>query len=703
MAEFDFITGADKKLKDANSAQSSVKTPPMIPSKQQSSRSTGITIGAPRVPEAVNNALEKLTETKQEIANNQVERTDKLISVLSTKMKEVKQANANIDEALSNPFTPILEIFDSDYNVQKQARKIQTSQQEIQQEQALVQLQEQKDTLELANVAAPIEAYKSLMEFQKSGLELSTAHANALIQSQEARNKLGEAYFAKLTPQEILSRHKAQDYDDLFTREQAEKYIQDQQTVVLDLESKKMANQAGRLDLAAKFEERALSTLPTPNLRYAISQAREQKSAVVQVAPDFSIPMYKAEALMETRESEAQKRVEEQASRYTKLAQNDAVISSINTNVAALSSLHNGGAQANESLKNFNMLNVNSKTYAEIPFGTIHPSIRADVASFYKAMSDINETKNPTIVQMKSLRQQAEALNKKVLEQQEIAKKSYSKISHPAIEEYFQNGGRIRSDQNAQALISENLVSLPDLGGDEELAAAFQQIQTNVAQLESNGALNLKDLSPEEASNLVVQTIVNKAVNKDKLPDKVRKAALRTDANGNDAKTTYVNNKIGKIFLSSIATLTEKFPELKDLLFDSEGRMTDKWSVLNPKTNQRTMDLQKLAFNLTVESERLRQKDPANAPPRNYYNTLLTEEINKVIKANKDSWDAPMNPERSALMALIFNNPPSQIVDTTIQNSYAQWAVMGLDEAKDQIEKERVEKFLPSHTPFSTY
>lgn len=626
--------------------------------------------------------------------NKEYERLDESIDALKAANAEISAAQRRTQEIDDSIGLQFLGIFDSDYNYQHQRNRIKNAKQNLEMTAKELDLERQRDQLKLKESQLETSTYTKMLEFQTKKLNMTVAQSNAIIQSNAARKQMRQLMQNEYSHDEILNMQKTGNYDDVWTAQEVQGYLNNYENTQLDMNAKRLANGQNQIKLADQLETRALSNLPLQWGKSLLAQADKENQSLVQIpGSNTTVPVGKLRKAMADKLQTQQDAFKSIATNSIELAKNEGNVSAALSNVASVSSLWAENGEAVEQLRGMNILNITEDTAANVPIDSIHPSLRPDFQNLLQSVATLNDKQEQgqpvTTQDMFTLRQVVQDLNTKSEKvQTDLIEASEDKGTKAALKEWFANG-KMQNQDNSSAMLVSNSLSMPNLGNDQALESSYQVLLENVASEIVDQDVDWGALDPEERTNLIfTQLLENDFRGKIANRDKILKAMNKKNHQGLTPVEAYVSNRSTEIMIHGINKLSEKYPEYTDY-FKSLGRATN------------YQDIPRIAASLSELSFKLKQQNPDT--PELLFNQELVDAMSEVIAESKNQWNSQLNPVRGSLMNLMFNTSPAKLVDDSLTTSFGSVSRNSWDELEKNTltpQEQRVRRAIRSDVPF---
>ena len=229
------------------------------------------------LPPAVLNSLQSSLTAGQTSISNERRRLDETAEAVKVANAEIDSATKQIQAADSDLFLDFQGIFDPQYNRAFQRSRIDDAKRKLNITANELDLERQRETLDLKEAGLPVELYKQQINLQTQKSQLSTAQANAVVSSNAARKNMRKMMQMQYSDDEIMQMYKTKTSDTVWTSQEIDQYVLDKENAALDMEGSRLSNESNRLDLTEKFEVRALNKLPLGWLRSAMNLAETSK------------------------------------------------------------------------------------------------------------------------------------------------------------------------------------------------------------------------------------------------------------------------------------------------------------------------------------------------------------------------------------------------------------------------------------------
>ena len=623
------------------------------------------------LPQEVLNALNTTQSVSKSVINSERRRIDATADAVKEANKEINAANLRIQEIDSSPLLQFQGMFDSDYSYHMQETRVKNAKTKLQQKNTELDIQRQREALDLKEANLPLDMYKFVTSLQASKANLSAVQANAIVQSNAARKQVRGLLQQEYTDEQLNTMQKTGEYDDVWTPQEVKSYQDAKQKFNLDIQSKELANASGRVDLVNKLEVQAISNLPIPWAKSLIASAEKSKSSLVQIpGTNTTVPLVKLQTALAEKQVAQQKAFTSTAETQLKLVKNDAEWTSMITDLGNVSAIFSGDGSNLSNMSNLNLLNITDEALVDFPFDSLHPELRGDFQTVLQTASILNEKSRPTLdVNGKEIapavgvttqdvftfKQTILDLNKKASKvKTDMIDTAPDKGSKAAMKEWFANG-RMDTQDNSAAMLVSNSITLPNLGNDQALQASYQVMLENVAG-EILGDDSLDDLDSEELSKKVFLSLLDdKFTGKVSSRDKILRALGTRNSRGVTPIDAYANNRVLELTLTGMRKLGEQYPEYKNYFLALERETGFK-------------DPAKLAGALAELSFRVKRQKPET--PDMFLNQALLDNMNISIEGNKTQWDSQLNPVRGSLMNLMFGSNPSVFIDNSLNTVF---------------------------------
>ncbi|HFD32024.1 MAG TPA: hypothetical protein ENJ28_04845 [Gammaproteobacteria bacterium] len=612
------------------------------------------------LPPEVLQALDSGQEINRTVLQKERLRLDSAMNYSKAANGEIADAQKQLDEIEANPFLEFQGLFDEEYNKEAQQAKIEATKKRLQIKNQELDYERQKDALTIKENSLPLQEFKQKNALQKDAMSLSVAQNTAIIQSNAAKAATLKMLQTQVTPEEIDRAEKYGDYTEVVTPDFVQTYKQDLQKFNLDMQTKQLALDTNRFDLARKIETNALEKAPRQWLQWLVADADKNNKATLAI-PGTSTPISvdNVRAMLAKKTAAEDKSFATIAAQQRKLVQNNAAMSSALAGVSSVSSVYTSGSPEVQSLANLgslNLLNITDKTATELPLDRIVPALRTPLYNLLQTQANLNlKQTNGQPLQPQELANRDNLIKELQTKSDEIKKQQYeaaSKMAKPAIKEW-NTFGAIHDQQNAAGLVVANSVTIPNLGNDAGLNALAQVYQENVASVLLEGEVDLSKIEdPTERQAAIFKALATSGYQA-KVTSRAEaiKAMHKKNSKGISPVDAYTQTKIGVLMSEGMQELGTKYPEFSNY-FKALDRET---GFKNPL---------KLAQSLAALSFKRQQADES-LPDLNLGQELM-DIMNLKLKSSREAWDSQTTPVRAAFMRLAFNGSPTSLVDTNL-------------------------------------
>lgn len=622
------------------------------------------------LPAEVKNSMDQTQALAAQKRTAERMRQDELIQTIQQSQAITDDAEKKIEKSQNHIFGELIGLFDDDYDVSEQQRRIREATRNVQTKVATAKIEGFKDQLELQDASADYENYVKQQELKGKKIAFSAAELNMIVTSNNARKAAQDYAFSQVTHQEMLDVKKAGNYNEIITEQRVNKYLQDIEKAQLDLRASRLAYEADSLKLkgdyrndARDLEKRALEVLPVQYLQMQLNDAVQAGQGRVQLGKDFFVSIQQVQDMIVTKNTTAEKFREQQAKQAVKLAQNNAEFNTLQAEMEMVSKDFYNGIDV-QPLSKFNMLNVTDAALSEVDFGSIHPSAAPEYMALMSHYANMNGKGIPTEQDVETGRQLQASLKAKL----DSLKKSQmdaqpDKESKAALQEWYNNMGNMKTGQNSATVVAQNMTAMPDFGGDIALENAFEVFQQNALEDLTGTTVNIFD----EKGNLDTQTFLQNSLSqalKGKKTDQqmVLQNINKVGSSGFSPVSKYSNTKAAEVMLQAVRNLAQKNPAIKAALLDANGNPTQAWGQNGQNHNALSNILAQLSYDAL-------QKDPSSAP--NNLNFALQNEINEIIAKNAALWNKQLNMESGSFMVSLFNNKqPYKLIEMALYNTW---------------------------------
>lgn len=641
------------------------------------------------IPQEVKNSMDAAESLGKKNRFDERARTEDLINTIRNSQTVTTEAQGNIAESQNHMFGEIIGIWDEKFSVPKQQKKILKAQRDVQTKIQIGKLENFQDQLEMQDASAEYTEYLHRLSLQQKNLGISTAMMNSIIQSNAAKKSLQNFEFAKASVDELNRRKQTKDFDETFTEQRINAYFNKVDKAQLDIDASRLAFKSSQLKLGQDLETRALENLPLNFLRQKLQESIDGNLGFVQLGKDFKLAQSKVQKIISEKETIATKQREQEASRAVKLAQNNAEFNTVQSDMNMLSRDFYGGQ--GQRLNRFNMLNVTDETLAEINFDSLHPGAASEYLALQQFTANMNGKTNVTQQDMATQKQLTANLQTKldVIKKNEMDAQP-DKLSKSALQEWYNNGGRMKTGQNSANVTAANISSMPDFGGDNALEIAYSGLQSNMLEDLRGTTVNIQDEKGDLDANAFLQAALSEKLRgKQTNSQVILRNITKINANGQSPLSLYTNTKSAEVVLQAVRNLANVNSEVKAALLDGNGNPTSAWVVGGGQNHVN------LANELARISGEILKLDSSAEP--NALNFALQLEINNVISENAEQWGSQLNQESGSFMVNLFNNrQPFRLVDAAINASWAQHVNASWQNLVEQSKKqERIGELKP--------
>lgn len=580
---------------------------------------------------------------------------DELINLVKSSQNIISDANENLDYINENPISSdILGIFDDKYNTKTQLSTQAKARRDVQQKVTLNNLAAHKRNLDLKSAQAGFSHYEKLLNVKARELNITNAEASLAASSVRMQKANAELLFNKMTHNDIVSRAKRGDYDDVFTPGAYRDYSAGLKKAARDARSKEIAIKSGEIQLANDLEKDLLDTVPAQYMKDKMLQAIESKSQVVELFPDKFVTLDKVRLSLADKEEKQKKARETMAKTAIDQAKTGVELTNVLSTVQGLSN-STSGSDSLVHLAGYNILNITEESMNQIDYSAIHPALQLETIDVMRRSANINTREDEGFsVTPEEIAERDEAvkvLKAKADALKEVKIKQASDTLKPAVSEWLTDG-RV-SGAHAATVLMENLAVIPDYKGDNALEAAHKVFAEN-----SLKEITGEEINFEENPELLLSSL-GQAANKSKLKteEKILKVMNMKNADNLTPAGAYALTKGNEVMDVALTKLAERYPELRN-------------KIMVKDFNPSFINISKV---LAQASAELIQKNPNLEP--NVLNQEMFVELNNLIADNAQIWNSQITMERGSLMALIFKNKrPHQLVDNFLDNAFAQYA-----------------------------
>ena len=639
----------------------------------------------PEIPSAASNkviapniidALEQTKKLNYRNINNERRRIDETTDILKETNLEIDSATKNIQAANSSILLDFQGIFDSQYNRQFQRGRIIEAKRQLEIKDQELTLERQRDALDMKEAGLPLDMFKSTLDLQTKKIKLSTAHANALVSSNTARKALRTMLQSQYSHDKLVTMHKTNSSDEIWSSQELFTYVKDNEKFELDMDVKNIAAASDRVDLAEKVETLALQKVPLPRLRALIQVAEIDKQPAIQMQ-GITIATDKAQVILSERLKAQQTAFQSTAESQLKLLKNDGEMSQAMSNLESVSTVYTGDGRHLVNLGQLNLLNITEETIKDIPIEAVHPSLRADFQNVLKTATIMNDkTDNKIHVSVEDVhrfKQLVNDLNKKAEDtQKSMLNSTVNKRYKAGLTEWFSEG-RMQTQDNSAGVLAANIITTPNLAGDQALSASYQVMIDNISTDIIGDDTDLSNLEPEErlkvkSERLVAAVLDTNFITKPSSVNTIIKALNTKNKDKVTPVDAYIGNRSQEITLQAMQKMAETWPEYADY-FESLKTETDGF-----------INRDMLGKMLAELSFKMQEKNPET--PDRVLNEGIINFMNDIILKNKNQWDSQLNPIRGSLMNLMFNADPSILVDTALTDSFGTGSRDGWEKVK---------------------
>lgn len=654
MAEFEFLPLAkpiETKTVDDLESQQGSRFLPEIP---QGDFSVNL-------PQELLDQVGTVNKSKQVSREKERQRLDKEANALLEANKEIRSAENQLQKTNSSLMLDFVGIFDEDYNREFQRGRIKKAQRSVETVQLENAIEAKKEELDLKDAAAPLEEYMQLIEFQKQKLSLTTAQANAIIQSNSAKVQMQKMLQGLVTKEQRDAVKKSGSYNDVITQQFIVEAENSERKAKNDFIAAELANSRDMLAYKTEKIKDGLRSLPITFKQALLDQAEADNKTLIQL-PGTKLNVTAGEVRTSLAESKKadQKAMADIVKVNVDVARNDAGVSARMSKVQNISSnfinpVDVPGHMPSLDLRSLNMLNIDDKLLSEIDFNQVHPNIRPQfqqhLQSFANANAKRDRGESVTREDLNTIKVTGKNLDKVAAETEAQVIEATPKEARAAQKEWNING-RMATSDNAASMLVVNSLTLPNLGGDSALESALTIFRENLADTIVGSKRDYSKMDPEERSNLVFQTLLEQDFKGGaRSRDLVIKAMNTKNKNGITPFAAWGNNKSVTTMKQAMEALAAKRPELKNFL-----------TTLGKKT--RYQNHQQIAIEIANLSFQSQLKNAALED--NFLGVELAAELDAIIAKEGPLWNQQLNPVRGSLMTLMFKGTPAKLVDDAL-------------------------------------
>ena len=635
------------------------------------------------LPPAVIQALSEQQAKEKEINTRELGRVDKTISNLKNANKEIQDASSKINETQGSMGLSFLGIFDSDYNLSHQRGRITKAKEKLSFDNAIMEQERLKDTLELRESGMPIEAFTSLTKLQGAKATMQAQILNSVVQSNTAKKLLREQYQNLYTPDQLDKMLKNKQGDEIWSLQELQARSDELRDAELDYESKLLSTKEKRFDLNEKYENRILNKIPLSTAQYALDVALKEGSGTTTIpGTKIQIPTDRLKTVMSQRLVAKQEADMKMAKIMYDTVSTNGEFSTAMSGIQSVSAVFGNAGNVFDNFSSINMLNITPEVYSKIPFDSMHPKIRTEAEKLFGVLADFNEKSKPKFdstgnrlppepvktEELQLIKESTSKLNANIKElQTNMLNTTADKNMKAGLNEFFTNG-KMTDDTNSANVMISNSVSMNEYGGDHALQASHSVLLENIHK-QLNGD-SLSGLEGEELSQAVLLSITNSGFKgKPDAKNIIRKAYLTKNKNGLTPFGAYIGNKSQEIVAVTMDKMIDEYPEFAGY-FQRLGKEIG-------YTNQKDF-----AGALAELSFRMQEKNPEL--PDLVLNHKFIELATQYIESNSSIWNSQQDVIRGSHMNLMFTNQPSVMINQAISDNFGTSSRSGWDILKSE-------------------
>lgn len=615
----------------------------------------------PSIPQNVQDSARQSQQLSSLSRNAQRSRQNELGFLLEDAQDTINDAEDKIERSNNNPFGEILGMFDDDYDVSLQQKRMSQASRSVQTKIATNKIKNASEELDAADAGAEYTAFLNSEKLKQQKFARTSAEALAITQSNSAKKSFGEFEFSKLTVAEMTTMKKTRNFNEVATEQRIDSYFAKRNKAIRLADTAAVALKQSKLDYSQDLEKDILADFPVQYLRDQLQRSVDGNEPVVTLGKNFKLAPSKVQAAISLKDKTGDEFRNSEAQRAVSGAKNYGAFNEVNRDMAVLSTDYMGGPN-NIPLEKLNMTSINDDVLAQIDVSRMHPSLQSSYISLLAFTNNLN-SKNTGVTEqdiatqkamMKEFQDKAAVIKKNAIDSQP------TKALKASQTEWYSNGGKMQSGINSAAVVAANVSTMPDFGGDSALEGAWTAFGTNIVEELSGSSVDFTTAEGEIDQSAFLESLLAKTVG-GKIPDqdKIIKAMNQPNAKGQTPLTVYTGIKAQETLVQAMKQLAEKDVNVKQQLFDGNGQ-PGAWA-------KSPLELAKILSDLSFAGQ---QAD--NSLANNYLNFALQDEMNEVMKNGAASWNTQGNMERGSFMVNLFKNKqPFAMVDRVLGNTWA--------------------------------
>ncbi len=688
MAGFEFTNG-DEQVKDAVAANIKAAQPPAAPIAIPLSTQPPPPSLAKVTPQTayLQDLLNNVATVSQEIAAGQAVRATQMSQQTEQSMKEIDQANINLNTKANSFFATLIEDFDSDYSARTQKNRINAAMRQMRVLQTHATATNTADKLKLDAAKAPLEVIKAIRSTRKGDLDMKISELQLITQNASLQKSMTELRQSQSTFADAKHAVATGEFTADMTEAFAVQKLADQRTMLDELETASDARVLGKLKLADAQENRALEKMAIGDLRAVSAGAKQLGMTELNLGGGKSLPLHKMKARLaelETAEFEHEKALATRMVELDQFATRDTAVidDAISTAVTTVA-----GSQRVDLPTSTELLNMPEEALAQLDLFNKMPTAVAaatyDVLSAKQRLDEQLATKNVDAAAMLIYNKKIETLQAATKQHTDDFIAGVSKKRQPAFRRLVSNNMVVDNPNQGAQILAETGLQLPDFRGSEALRKGFQQFVLQFGEQKGvSGKVSALEDSPEAQDKLVNDLMAKfsfGSLMKETDFTEVLKAVNVRPTDGTfSVKETILSEQFGKMFYSSMLELGQQHPDVQQLLFSANGMQTDVWFDGN-----RQVSISQIAEAL-VELGATKNQDAS------FYVQPLGDSVNKTMLANKPQMETFTAPNAQSFMKMVF---PFEDFHTLVDRDLEMELSAALSRAlqKQQVETRKAE------------